>query len=297
MSARNWTSLLFLSLLWGGSFFFYKVLVAELPPLTIVLGRVGIAAIALNLGLWATGRRVLWTWTLAKRFALLGLLNNVIPFILICWGETRITSGLASILNATTPIFLVMVAHVLTRDEKLSAAKIAAVVLGFAGVAVLVGPASFAAGQQVGGELAVLAAACTYAFGATYGKRFNGLPPIEIATGQITAAAVMMLPVALVADRPWTLAMPSAAAWASLLAISLVSTALAYVVFYRLIVTAGATNISLVTFLLPINALWLGAAFLGEPITMQAVSGMALIGAGLAVIDGRIMPLSSRRRC
>src|ERR1700760_168266 len=112
MSARNWGLLLFLSLLWGGSFFFYKVLVAALPPLTVVLGRVGIAAIALNLGLLATGRFVPWTWVLAKRFLLLGLLNNVIPFILICWGETRISSGPASILNATTPIFIVLVAHV-----------------------------------------------------------------------------------------------------------------------------------------------------------------------------------------
>lgn len=295
MKAREWLLLLFLSLLWGGSFFFYKVLVAELPPLTVVLGRVGIAAIALNLGLLAARRRVPWTWPLAKRFLLLGLLNNVIPFILICWGETRISSGLASILNATTPIFMVLVAHWLTHDEKLSAAKIAAVALGFAGVAVLVGPAAFAAGQQAGGEVAVLAAACSYAFGATYGKSFKSLPPIEIATGQISAATLVMLPLSLIIDRPWTLTMPSGAAWAALFSIALVSTALAYVFFYRLIASAGVTNISLVTFLLPVNALWLGAAFLGERVTLQAILGMVLIGAGLAAIDGRIMRLSSRR--
>jgi drug/metabolite transporter (DMT)-like permease len=289
MTARNWGLLLFLSLLWGGSFFFYKVLVAALPPLTVVLGRVGIAAIALNLALWAMGQPVPWSGTLFRRFLLLGLLNNVIPFILICWGETRISSGLASILNATTPIFIVVVAHLLTEDEKLSRAKLAAVALGFAGVLVLIGPAAFAPGQQLGGEIAVLAAALTYAFGATYGKTFKGIPPLQIATGQITAATAVMLPLALAVDRPWTLAMPSLQTWAALLAIALVSTALAYAVFYRLMASVSATNISLVTFLLPVNALWLGAAFLGEAVTAQALAGMALIGGGLAVIDGRLL--------
>jgi drug/metabolite transporter (DMT)-like permease len=289
MSTRNWLLLLLLSLLWGGSFFFYKVLVAELPPLTVVLGRVGIAAIALNLGLWASGRGVPWTWALAKRFLLLGLLNNVIPFILICWGETRISSGLASILNATTPIFMIPVTHWLTEDEKLSVPKLMAVALGFAGVAVLVGPAAFSAGQQIGGEVAVLAAALTYAFGATYGKTFKHLPALDVTTGQTTMATLVMLPLTLAVDRPWSLPMPSLHAWAALLAIALVSTALAYVVFYRLIANAGATNISLVTFLLPINALWLGAAFLGEHVTLQALVGMALIGAGLMAIDERWM--------
>jgi len=295
MSARNWGLLLFLSLLWGGSFFFYKVLVAELPPVTVVLGRVGIAAIALNLGLLVTGRPVPWTWPLFKRFLLLGLLNNVIPFILICWGETRISSGMASILNATTPFFIMLVAHFVTEDEKFSAPKLVAMALGFAGVLVLIGPAALAARQQLGGEIALLAATIVYAFGGLYGKVFKGIPPIQIATGQITAATCVLLPLALAVDRPWTLAMPSLSAWAALLAIALFSTALAYVVFYRMMETAPVTSISLVTFLLPVNTLWLGAAFLDESVTWQALGGMALIGAGLAAIDDRWLGWLTRR--
>jgi len=135
----------------------------------------------------------------------------------------------------------------------------------------------------------IAVAALTYAFGGLYGKKFKALPPIETATGQITAATAIMLPLSLWIDRPWTLAMPDWQVWAALFAIALISTALAYILFYRLIATAPVTSISLVTFLLPINALWLGAAFLGERVTLQATLGMALIGAGLAAIDGRLL--------
>jgi drug/metabolite transporter (DMT)-like permease len=290
MTARNWALLLFLSLLWGGSFFFYKILVAVLPPVTVVAGRVAIAAIALNLWLWARGTPLPLSRPLWKRFALLGILNNVVPFILVAWGETRIDSGLAGVLNAVTPIFIVLVAHFTTTDEKISAAKLAGVGFGFAGTVVLVGPAAFqfrSGGAE--GELAVLLAAFIYALGALYGRRFRDVPPIQTATGQITAALIILFPLSLLLDRPWTLPMPGPEIWAALFGIALLSTALAYVLFYRLLAIATATVVSLVAFLMPVHALWLGALFLDEAVTLQSLAGMALIGLGLVAIDGRLV--------
>jgi drug/metabolite transporter (DMT)-like permease len=291
MSARNWGLLFLLALLWGSSFFFYKILVAALPPVTVVLGRVGIAAIAMNLWLLAIGQRVPLSQGRWLRFLLLGFLNNVLPFILIAWGETRISSGMASILNATTPIFMVAVAHWGTEDEKLSWAKSVGIVLGILGVTVLVGPDAFAGGGGIWGELAVVGASCAYGFGGVYSRRFKDLPPLVAATGQITGGAVILLPLSLLLDRPWNLPMPDTGVWASLLAIALVNTALAYFVYYRMLASAGVTYISLVTFLIPVIALFLGAAFLDEHVTALALAGTAIIALGLAAIDGRLVKL------
>jgi len=291
MSARNWGLLLLLALLWGSSFFFYKVLVAVLPPVTVVLGRVGIAAVAMNLWLLAQGQVMPRSPLLWARFLLLGLLNTAIPFVLIAWGETRITSGMASILNATTPIFMVAVAHWGTDDEKLSLGKSAGIVLGIAGVIVLVGPEAFRGAAYIWGALAVVGASCAYGFGGVYSRRFKDLSPLVAATGQITGGAIILLPLSLMVDRPWNLAMPGWQVWASLLAIALVNTALAYVVYFKMVATVGVTYISLVTFLIPIIALLLGAAFLGESVTAQALAGMAVIALGLAAIDGRLLRL------
>jgi drug/metabolite transporter (DMT)-like permease len=287
--------LLVLSALWGGSFFFFKVLVAELPPFTVVLGRVGFAAIALNLLLLAQRdfmpRGAIW-----RSFAVMGLLNNVIPFTLIVFGETRISSGLASILNATTPAFGVIVAHFLTANEKLTGAKIVGVLFGFLGVLVLVGGNVFAAlGQgDVVGELACLLSSLAYAFAGVYGRRFKGIAPLKVATGQITASTLMLIPICAIADRPWTLPVPDAKIWAAFAGLSLLSTAAAYVLYFRILAVAGATNLLLVTFLLPISAMTLGALFLNETVSAQALLGMALIGLGLAAIDGRFIKLVRR---
>ena len=206
MSARNWVILNLLGLLWGASFLFYKVLVTTLPPVTVVLGRVAIAAVALNIYLAVRGQTLSRDKRLWARLAMLALLNNVLPFILIAWGETRITSGLASILNATIPFFVIPIAHVMTPDEKFTAAKLLGMALGFAGVVVLIGPEVFApTDQDLTGQLAVLLAAVIYAFGGVYGRRFQDTPPIQTATGQITAAVFMMLPLSLLIDHPWTL--------------------------------------------------------------------------------------------
>jgi drug/metabolite transporter (DMT)-like permease len=297
MNARNWGLLFLLSLLWGSSFFFYKILVAVLPPVTVVLGRVGIAAMALNLALLVAGQclpadRALW-----GRFLVSGLLNNVIPFILIAWGETRISSGMASILNATTPIFMVVVAHFLTEDDRLTAGKVLAVIVGFIGVGVLVGPDALAGNSEAVGELAVATAAFVYAFAAVYSRRFKGLTPLVAATGQISAATLILLPLSLAIDRPWHYPMPGWNIWASFAAIALANTAFAYLIYYKLLARAGVTFISLCTFIIPPLALLLGAVVLHENVTTSAVVGMAVIALGLAVNDGRLIRrLSSRHQ-
>jgi drug/metabolite transporter (DMT)-like permease len=282
--------LLALSALWGGSFFFFKILVQELPPFTVVLGRVAFAAIALNLLLvlrrdfMPTDRR-LW-----GAFLVMGLLNNVIPFTLIAFGETRISSGLASILNATTPIFTVLAAHVLTSNEKLTWPKAVGILFGFFGVAVLIGPGvltGIGRGDLVG-EGACLLAALAYAFAGIYGRRFKGVPPLKIATGQITASTLILVPIAALVDRPWALPNPSVQVWFGFAGIGLLRTALAYILYFRILATAGATNVLLVTFLIPVSAMALGCLVLGESISWQSLAGLALIGLGLAAIDGRL---------
>ena len=298
MGGREWALLLALSALWGGSFFFFKVLVNELPPFTVVLGRVGLAALALNILLLVRRDPIPTSPVLWRSFLVMGLLNNVVPFTLIVFGETRISSGLASILNATTPIFGVLAAHALTGDEKLTWAKGAGVLFGFLGVAVLVGPGVFSGPGRgdVLGELSCLLAALVYALAGIYGRRFRGIAPLKIATGQITASTAVLIPLALLVDRPWTLPPPSAQAWAAWVCIALLSTALAYMIYFRILAVAGATNLLLVTFLLPISALLLGAAFLGETITPASIGGMALIGLGLSAIDGRLWRATARAR-
>lgn len=290
MGPTEWLLLLALSALWGGSFFFFKLLVQTLPPFTIVLGRVGIAAVALNLYLFA-GRDPMPTAPATWRaFLVMGLLNNVVPFTLIVFGETRISSGLASILNATTPVFAVVTAHVLT-TEKLTWARGAGVLFGFAGVAVLIGPDALAGlgTQDLTGELSCLAAAFVYGLAGIYGRRFKGIPPIKVATGQITASTIVLLPIAALVDQPWTLPMPDETTWAALIGIALISTVLAYILYFRILAVAGATNLMLVTFLLPISALLLGWFALGEPLAPGAAPGMIMIGLGLACIDGRLL--------
>lgn len=293
MSLRVWIWLVSLSVLWGGSFFFAKVAVAELGPLTVVFGRVILAAFALNLSLWLTGQSLFRRETPWVAFMTMGLLNNLIPFSLIFWGQTQIASGLASILNATTPLFTLVVAHLATRDEKMNAAKLAALLIGFAGVTVLVGP-ELLIGDRVGsmGQLACLGAAISYALAGVYGRRFQAmaLSPLQAASGQVTASTLLILPIMLIVDRPWLLpALPGATTWAALAGLALLSTALAYVLYFRILAVAGATNLLLVTFLIPVTAILLGALILGEQLQLRHFAGMILIGLALAAIDGRMV--------
>jgi drug/metabolite transporter (DMT)-like permease len=292
MTAGEWAMLLALSVLWGGSFFFTGVAVQELPPFTIVALRVGLAAAMLFammrlLGLAMPRERKVWA-----AFFGMGLLNNAIPFCLIVWSQTHIASGLAAILNATTPLFTVLVAHALTADEKMSPNRLAGVLIGLVGVMVIVGADALAGiGSDVLAQIAVLAATLSYAFAGVFGRRFRrmGVEPIATAAGQVMASTLMLLPVALLVDRPWTLPLPGAPVWAAILGLAALSTALGYVLYFRILATAGATNLLLVTFLIPVSAVVLGFLVLGERLDARHFLGMALIGIGLAAIDGRLL--------
>lgn len=291
MTPLEWGMLLILSVVWGGSFFFNRVAVQELPVFTVVVSRVALAAVILTAILKLRGERLPTSGRVWAAFFGMGFLNNAVPFLLIVWGQQFIASGVASILNASTPLFTVVFAHFLTTDEKLSGGRLAGVLIGFAGVAVMIGPDAFRAlGSNLAAQLACLGAAVSYAFAGIFGRRFRamGVTPMTTAAGQVIASSTILIPVMLFVDRPWTLPIPSMAAIAALVALAAVSTAFAYVLFFRILSTAGATNIVLVTFLVPVSAILLGVAFLGERLRPEHLAGMALIGAGLAAIDGRI---------
>lgn len=290
MGALEWGMVILLSLVWGGSFFFNEVAVRELPTLTVVVGRVVLAAIILHILLRFFGQRMPTSPAVWRAFFAMGFTNNVIPFSLIVWGQIHIASGVASILNATTPLFGVLVAHWMTADEKITGGRVFGVFAGLAGVAIMIGSDALTAlGVNVLAQLAVLAAALSYAFAGVYGRRFRALEvsPMATATGQVTASSAMLVPVMLIVDQPWLLPVPSAAAVWSLIGVAALSTAFAYILYFRILATAGATNLLLVTFLIPVSAVLLGMLVLGEVLLPKHLAGMALIGLGLAAIDGR----------
>ncbi|MBT4043969.1 MAG: DMT family transporter [Rhodospirillaceae bacterium] len=290
MSPFEWGMLLALSVLWGGSFFFNGIAVRELPTFTVVVARVVLAAVILFVVMGIVGQKMPWNYRIWTAFLVMGLLNNVIPFTLIVWGQSHIASGVASILNATTPLFTVVVAHVFTSDEKMTAGRLLGVLVGLVGVAMMIG------GDALGAlwvdnfaQLAVLAAAVSYAFAGVFGRRFRtmGITPLATATGQITASSLVLLPLMLFIDKPWTLPIPSMQAMAALVGVAALSTALAYILYFRILATAGATNLLLVTFLIPVSAIFLGLTLLNEVLLAKHFLGMAMIGFGLAAIDGR----------
>src|SRR5437868_1032009 len=291
MSATDWLLLVTLSVLWGGSFFFAKIVVLEVPPLTVAFGRVTIAAAILVVLARASGAVLPGTFAGWRPFAVLGFLNNALPFSMILWGQTHIPSGLAAILNATTPLFAVLVAHLATADERLNAARIAGLTFGLCGVVAMIGPDMRELGTSIAAQLACLLAALSYAFAGVYGRRFRGGSPLRVATGQLVASSVMLAPLALVHDQPWMIARPSAAAWMALVALASLSTALGYLIYFRLLARAGATNVLLVTFLIPVSAIVLGTLVLGEQLATRHIVGMAAIAIGLAAIDGRVIRL------
>ncbi|MBX3456624.1 EamA family transporter [Ferrovibrio sp.] len=296
MNALEWGMLLTLSLLWSGSFFFVAIAIREVPVFSLVTAR--LLGGALILCSWLAWRGIRWPreWAAWRAFFVMGLLNNAIPFGLIGWSQNHIPSGLASILNATTPLWTVLFAHFVAADERLTPAKLLGLLAGILGVMVLIGPQAFA--FKDGGNLtdwlapcAVLLATCSYAVGALYGRRFNrmGIQPMLPAALQGLMASSLMLPAALLLEHPWTLPMPSPQALASLAGLGLFSSALGYALYFRILASAGATNINLVTFLIPPTAILLGIGFLGESLAPQHIAGMALIGLGLAAIDGRLL--------
>lgn len=292
MNRSDWAILLLLAAIWGGAFLFIGLAVRHVPPLTYVWLRVTIAAAAMWIYVKARGSGIDLPRQVWGSIVLLAILNNALPFTLFGWGQTHIASGLASILNATTPIWGVVVAHVFTSDERMSPRKIAGVLLGFGGVATMIGPSLLTSlGSGAVAQLACVTAALSYALAAVWARRFRriGVSPLSVTTGQLTAGALIMFPISMIVDQPWNNPFPPISAWAAITALALFCTALGYVLYFRLIDHAGATNALLVTLLVPPVAILLGSLFLGERLAPQDFFGLTLIALGLAAIDGRLV--------
>lgn len=293
MGPTEWLLLIALSVLWGGSFLFAKIAVTHVPPMVVVWVRVCIAAAILLALLPVFGVRLPRDGRFWREVAVMGMLNNVAPFALIFWGQQKIGASLAGILNATTPFFTVLLAHALTRDERITGAKLAGLLIGLAGVAVMIGPDALA---SLGGsgldttlaQIAIVGASFSYGCANIFGRRFRDRPPMALACGQLSMSALILTPVILTLQAPWTLPVPPAEAVTAIVALAVASTALAYVIFFRILTKAGATNVALVTFLVPASAILLGALVLGERLAPMQMLGLASILCGLAAIDGRL---------
>jgi drug/metabolite transporter (DMT)-like permease len=294
IDARDWLLLGLLSILWGGSFFFNGVVLKELPPFTLVLLRVTLAALMLLPLLWFYRIRFPVGLSGWKPFIAIGLFNNVLPFSLIVVGQTYIPSGLASILNATTPLFTVAVMTA-AGEEKPQARRIAGVIVGLIGVIVLHGDGLGLERGQGLGILLCLAAALSYGVSALVARRLPpDVPPLGAATFQMLASAAMMIVVAGVVERPWGLPMPGVTTWLAVIGLAALSTALAYIVFFRILRRSGATNVMLVTLLIPVTAILLGVLVLGETISLREIVGALVIGGALLLIDGRALKFFQR---
>ncbi len=294
MSMTDIAMLVTLSIIWGGSFFFIEILVDYLPPLTIVTTRVGLASLMFWGIIFVQKLPIPKTRQHWLALAVLGLIGNALPFCLIAWGQTQISSGLASIFNATTPFFTVIVAGTFLVDEPLIRRKLLGIGFGILGTIVLIGPEAL--GGMTGsvfGQLAVIVASISYAFASVYSRRFKewGVSPLMVATGQVTMATLILLPLTIMTDSPWEQAAIPLAAVGAMMGLALLSTVVAFILFFRIIASAGATNATLVTFLIPISAILLGVTFLDETFTKLEFVGMALIGFGLLVMDGRLIQL------
>lgn len=294
IDARDWSLLALLSILWGGSFFFNGAALRELPPLTLVFLRVALGAIILLPLLRVQGISFPKGMAGWRAFVAIGLLNNVIPFSLIVIGQTFIPSGLASILNATTPLFTVLVMAA-AGEEALQARRVAGVALGLVGVIILRGWGIETRTEQGLGILLCLGGALSYGFAALAARRLlKDSPPLGTATFQLMVSTVMMAIVAAAMEQPWRLPVPGPATWLAVLGLATLSTALAYIVFFQIIRRSGATNVMLVTLLIPVTAIFLGWLLLAEPISTHEITGAIVIGSALIVIDGRAVSMLQR---
>ncbi len=295
MDGQDWGLLILLSVLWGGAYFFAGVAVRELPPLTVVLARVLLAAVALLPLFWYFGHTLPKSFTEWRPFIGMGLLNNVVPFGLIFAGQTQITVGLSAIINAMTPLFTVLVMAGF-QQERLTANRVIGVLLGVAGVAVLRGIEGPVNASQTLGIALCLGAALSYGFAALWGRKFLvGVAPVKSATCQLLCSTVIMMVVVSLIDQPWTLDAPGWNTVWSVIALAVFGTSLAYIVFFKILVRAGPSNVMLVTLLIPVTALVLGNIFLGEAIQSKEIIGALIIGSGLMFIDGRVINRFLRR--
>ena len=288
LGITEWMLLVGLSILWGGSYLFMKLAVLTVPLFTIVLGRVSIAALALLIVLTISGTGIPKGRRIWVAFFGMGIFNNVIPMSLIVFSQNSISVGLASILNSITPLFTILVAHMTTNDERLTFRKLVGISFGIMGVVMLMGPElvdNF--GVAALGEWACLGAALSYACANTFGRRFVqlGTKPMQTAFGQVVASTVILAPLVIVVDQPWTISDPGFLPVLSILALGLFCTALAYVIYFQILARSGATAIALVTFMIPPSAILMGWLALGEQISSQDFLGLSLIGVGLFSVN------------
>ena len=290
MDLKSWTLLFLLAFIWGASFLFGRIVVMEMPPLSLVFWRVALGAFALYVFLHFRPTGFTLTLQHWQMFAVMGVLNNIIPFALIFYGQQEIGAGLASIINAMTPIWSLLIAHFATTDEKLSIHKTLGVIVGFIGVALLIGiPDMQNLDSSFIAQVAILGATISYGFASVYGRRFASIPALETARGQLTASSIIILPIVLLIDSPWTLPIPSLTSILCLLALAIICTAFAYILFFTILARAGAVNVSLVTLLVPLSSILMGAVILDERLTISQFIAMAIILAGLLLVDGRIL--------
>lgn len=295
MKPSEWAMLVLLSVFWGGSFFFVEIALRGFQPSAIVCLRVVMAAIILSGVVYLSGQRLPSSPGMWGAYFVMGALNNAIPFNLIVWGQTHVDSGVASILNATTPIFTVLLAHFMTSDERLTLRKMLGVLIGFSGVFIMLQPELNNGFSWAGlGQVAVLGGALSYSFAGIFGKRFKKTTPVVNSAGMLICSSVIMLPLVLVTGTLGS-SQPTTASIAAMIGLAIMSTALAYLLYFRILASAGATNVLLVTFLIPVSALLLGVGVLGEVIHTLEYAGMGCIFLGLIIVDGRAKNLLKLR--
>lgn len=284
----SWILLLILSVLWGGSFLFAGLAVKELPPLLIVAARVVIASMALlpvHLLLLGALPKSALTW---RNYLVMSLLNNIIPFTCIVVGQTMIASGLASVINATTPLFTVLILASF-REERLTGRRTAGLLFGILGVATVKGSEIVTFGQQSTGILLCLLAAASYGFAGLWAKRkLTGTPAITSATCQLICSSFVMIPIVTAFSSPSSLLAASTEVLSAVIALAVLSTAVAYIVFFSIVQRAGASAVMLVTMLIPVSAIIMGYLFLHETLAPREILGALIVGIALLVIDGRL---------
>lgn len=292
LDGTGWLLIGILSILWGGAFFLIEVGLRSYPPITLVFMRLALAVPPMWIAMRLMGERLPTEPRIWGLLAIVGALNCALPFILFFWGQQYLDSGYASILNATTPLWGVITAHFLTSDEKATPARIIGVLIGMAGIVVMVGPEAMKGlSNNLLAQLACIVSTIFYSFAAIYGRRLSQteLTPMAVATGQTMMAALMMVPIVAVMDQPWTMVAPRLDSTLAGITLAIFSTALAYTLYFRLIDRSGASNAQLVAFLMPILAIILGIAFLGESLSGGQIAGAGLIAVGLAILDGRLV--------
>jgi drug/metabolite transporter (DMT)-like permease len=281
----NLVLLLLLGTIWGTSFLFIKIIVSEVPPMTLVAGRLGVAALLMWVIVRLRRTQIRRDRTLWRTFAVVGLLNGALPYYLISWGEQYIPSGWAALLQATTPIFTILLAHFITEDDRITPQKLAGVVLGFGGVGILMWPElQSGLGAPVLGMLAIVGSSLSYAFASIYARsRLSDQSPMIAAAGQFTMGFGYILPLALVIEAPWTIT-PSTRAILSWVTLSLLGTVIAYTIYYELLNRTNATFTTMVTYIVPINGLLLGAIVLDETLSPALLLSLGLVLGGVLLV-------------